>query len=207
MESSPVGGLKKMSDCAIVVVDMIRDFVNGRPPQLPAPSRGREVVVRTRKLLEAARKTDVPVVYVSDRFSVAEKDAAIEFKLWGPHAIEGDPGTEIDDEVSPQSKDRVLHKKRYDGFFGTSLDLQLREIQARQLFFCGLQTDCCVLQTALGAFYRGYEVVVVSDACDTSSPEGHRRGLDYLRTYAGAEVIESADAIKRLLAAMEEAKV
>jgi len=54
-------------------------------------------------------------------------------KSIGPHAINGTLGAEIIDELKPQPGDYVVKKRRFSGFYGTDVDLCLRELEVNNL--------------------------------------------------------------------------
>ena len=106
---------------AILVVDMLNDFVTGALKC----DRGLAIVPKTAKLLQEARKNGVPVIFCNDAHV---KDIDHELKLWGDHAIAGTPGAEVIPELEVCDKDYIVPKRRYSGFFHTDLDLLLKEL-------------------------------------------------------------------------------
>lgn len=74
--------MKKFENPAILVVDMLNDFVTGAL----ACDRGKAIVPATAELLDAARAAGVPVIFCNDAH-IAGIDR--ELKLWGDHAIAG----------------------------------------------------------------------------------------------------------------------
>jgi len=67
-----------------------------------------------------------------------------------------------------------------------------------QLLVCGIETHICVAQTVLGAFEKGYEVHVASDAVASRGEENHRVGLARMER-AGAVLSSAEMAIYELL--------
>ena len=63
-----------------------------------------------------------------------------------------------------------------DGFLHTELDKLLRGLGVTRVLCCGLVTSACVLSTALGAFHRGYDPVLLSDACADRTRERQATG-------------------------------
>ncbi len=170
---------------------MLNDFIKGK---LSSP-RFSKVVPCIAKLVSWARARSIPVIYVCDSH-VPNIDK--ELKLWGPHAVRGTWGAEIIDELKPAGNDYVVFKRRYSGFFETDLDLLLRELGVDTVILTGVSTDVCVLHTAADAFFRGYEVVVVSDCVESFTEEGQRWGLDYMRRVYGAKIVESSELVKEV---------
>jgi nicotinamidase-related amidase len=74
----------------------------------------------------------------------------------------------------------------------------LDELKADTIIFTGVETDVCVLATALTAIDRGYRTILVSDAIASSSPEGHRSSLDsvYPRFDQQVELIDTDSLLK-----------
>ena len=68
----------------------------------------------------------------------------------------GTHGAEIIEELKPGQEDLVVKKRRYSGFFGTDLDLLLRELEIKKIYIVGILTNICVFFTAVDASVRGY---------------------------------------------------
>jgi len=171
---------------ALLIIDMLNDFVYG-PLKIPA---AKDVVPKIKKLADLFRLHKKPVIYLRDSHV---KGVDLELGLWGEHAIEGTWGSEVIEELKPQASDFVVAKRRYSGFFATDLDLLLRELKVVRLILTGVVTDICVLHTAADAFFRGYEVIVVSDATASLAPERHERALNYMKEVYGAKILSSSD--------------
>ena len=68
-------------------------------------------------------------------------------------------------------KDILVEKDRISGFAGTSkLDSVLKSMNARKLYFAGINTDQCVLTTMADANMLGYDCIMVKECCSTNSP-------------------------------------
>lgn len=166
---------------AILVVDMLNDFVTGALKC----ERGLAIVPQTAKLLKAAREADIPVIFCNDAHV---KGIDHELKLWGDHAIAGTKGAEVIPEMELCSKDYVVPKRRYSGFFHTDLDLLLRELGVDTVIMTGLHTHMCVRHTSADAYCLGYNVVVAADATDSFTEADYTSGIDYLKAVYGAEI-------------------
>lgn len=168
---------------AILVVDMLNDFVTGA---LKCP-RGEAIVPKTAELLDAARRYGVPVIFCNDAHI---KGIDHELKLWGDHAIAGTPGAQVIPELKQSSKDYVVPKRRYSGFFHTDLDLLLKELGVDTVIMTGLHTHMCVRHTSADAYQLGYDVVVAKDATNSFTEEDYVYGLKYLHEVYGAEITD-----------------
>jgi len=169
---------------ALVVVDMIEDFVREGGALYCGPSMARIVPVIQREL-DRARSSGEPVVYLKDDH--LPDDA--EFAQFPPHAIAGTTGAEIVPEVAPRDGDIVIPKRRYSGFFGTDLDITLRERGVDTLRLVGDCTNICVLYTAADARNLGYTVEVVREGVTSFDLEAHADALRELEKTLGATIL------------------
>jgi nicotinamidase-related amidase len=91
-------------------------------------------------------------------------------------------------ELKLCSKDYVVPKRRYSGFFHTDLDLLLKELGVDTVIMTGLHTHMCVRHTSADAYQLGYDVVVAKDATNSFTEEDYTYGLKYLHEVYGAEI-------------------
>ena len=175
---------------AVLVIDMIEEFVTGR---LGNP-RAQAVVPRVRRLLAAARGAGLRVVYVTDAHLPGIDR---EFEVWGAHAEAGTPGAEIVPELEPAPGDIHLYKRRYSAFYATGLDELLRELKIEAVILTGVLTNICIQHTAADAYYRSYKVIVPEDCVDALTNKEQADSLVYMRRMYGAEVTDSGELIKQ----------
>ncbi len=149
---------------ALVVVDMQNDFVTAGGSLVVADAAATVPVIQG--LLERARTSGVRVFFTQDSHAPGDP----EFPIWGEHVLEGTWGWQIVDALAPLSGDRIIRKLRYDGFFGTSLDHELRLAGIQTVIVCGTVANICVLHTAGSAALRGYRVLVPVDAISALTP-------------------------------------
>lgn len=149
---------------ALIVVDMQNDFVKpGGALVVPAAAA---TIPAVQRLLTLARGAGMRVFFTQD----THQEGDIEFPIWGPHVLRGTWGWQIVDELAPQPGERVLEKLRYDGFFGTPLDHELRLAGVHSVIVCGTVANICVLHTAGSAALRGYRVILPVDAVSAITP-------------------------------------
>lgn len=177
---------------ALLIVDMLNDFVHG---SLKVPT-AKDIIPNIKRLANAFRSRKMPVIYVNDSHA---SNVDLELKLWGPHAIAGTWGSQVVDELKPEKGDFVVFKRRYSGFFATDLDLLLRELKVESVVLTGVVTDICILHTAADAFFRGYEVIVVSDATTSLTSDRHERALNYMKEVYGAKILNTIELESTLL--------
>ncbi len=180
--------MNKLENVAVIVVDMLNDFVTGAL----GCDRAKAIVPATAELLDAARKAGVPVIFSNDAH-IAGIDR--ELKLWGDHAIAGTKGAEVIPELKLSDKDYVVPKRRYSGFFQTDLDILLKELGVKTVIMTGLHAHMCVRHTSADAYCLGYDVIVAKEATDSFTQEDYENGLAYLKTCYGADAYTNEELI------------
>lgn len=180
-----------MGKKAVILVDMLNDFVTGAL----TCERARAIVPHLEKLVDAARKKGVYVIYANDAHI---KGIDRELELWGDHAIIGTKGAEVIPELAPREGDFVIPKRRYSGFFGTDLHLLLTELGVDTVIMTGLHAHMCVRHTTADAYYWGYRIIVPTDATDSFTKEDYEYGIRYLKDVYGAQLTT----VEELIAAM-----
>ena len=149
---------------ALIVVDMQNDFVS-EGGSLVGPD-AKDTIPRIQSLLELARGSGMRVVYSQDTHDEGDP----EWKIWPEHARRGTWGWQIVDELAPGGDELIVQKVRYDAFYGTSLDHQLRLWGIDTLVICGTVANICVHYTAASAALRWYRVVIPRDAVSALEP-------------------------------------
>ena len=137
--------LKNRPNTALLVIDVQQGVVAGNHDR-------DAVVANVGSLVEKARREDVPVV-------------------WVQHSDEGlERGTDrwrIVSELAPAEAEPLVEKNYGDSFEDTTLESVLAGLGVGRLVVVGAQTDACVRSTLHGAFARGYDATLVSDAHTT----------------------------------------
>jgi nicotinamidase-related amidase len=166
-------------DAVHVVVDMQRLFAEdtswhvARLPEI-IPAIGRLVTHRPRRALYTRFVTPPDL-------GAARPNWRDYYRHW-PQVI-GDrllPG--MLDLVAPFEADaaQIVDKEGFSAFSGPDFLPRLGALGAGTLVLSGVETDVCVLATALEAVDRGFRVVIAVDAVTSFSPAGHRAALDHV---------------------------
>jgi len=174
---------------ALVVIDMLNDFVTGKLKN----ERAKHIIPNIKKLIQAARDANVPVIYCND----AHLPADPELEKWGEHAMKGTEGAEVIPRLKPGKGDYVFEKRTYSGFFETELGLLIREMDVDTIVLTGLDTNICVRHTAADGFFRGYKIVVPKDATEALSEKEYQQGLEYIKKVYDGEITEIEQIIAR----------
>jgi biuret amidohydrolase len=185
---------------ALLVIDEQRYFTEpGHPLGLIMEQLGaadgyfdrvnERVLPNTRRLLDAFRSRGLPVYFTA--FGTEAGDGSdlppymqgldtVGIELIGERVFPS-PAHEswrIDERVAPLPTEAVLRKRTASPFVGTSLDQEIRAGGVHWLVVAGLVTECCVGQTARDAAERGFNVILVDDACTGVSDAAHRILVD-----------------------------
>ena len=112
------------------------------------------VVANIATLVDRARRELIPVVWVQHS---------------GEQLAKGSDGWQIVPELAPGNAEPLIHKNYGDAFENTNLEAVLSGLGVGKLVVAGAQSDACIRSTIHGAFVRGYDVTLVSDAHTTEN--------------------------------------
>ena len=137
--------LENRPNTALLVVDVQNGIVG-------AAHERDAVVANVGSLVEKARREQVPVVWVQ------HNDDGL---------ARGSDEWQIVPELQPDPAEPLVEKSYGDSFEDTTLETVLSGLGVGRLVVVGAQTDACVRSTLHGAFARGYDATLVSDAHTT----------------------------------------
>ncbi|MFO8191713.1 MAG: isochorismatase family cysteine hydrolase [Bacillota bacterium] len=169
---------------ALLVVDMLVDFIDPEGA-LYIGSSGEDLVPAVRAKLDQFRSAGQPIIFICDHH--LEDDS--EFAMFPPHSLSGSKGAEIIPGLALVAGERVIYKRRYSAFFGTDLDLTLREKEISDIELVGCVTNICILYTAAHARMLGYNVTVPVAAVAGFDPEAHRFALQEMEKTLGVTLV------------------
>ena len=137
--------LPRRTATALLIIDVQVGVVS-------AAHRRDAVIANIQTLLASARASNTPVIWVAH--SEGQMPIGSEGWQYVPELVrlEGEP---------------LVHKVHGDSFEGTNLEEVLADAKVGHLVVVGAQTDACIRSTIHGAFTRGYDVTLVSDAHTT----------------------------------------
>ena len=137
--------LENRPNTALLVIDVQNGVVEG--------AHGRDAVVaNVGRLVEKARRERVPVVWVQHESKELAK---------------GSDDWRIVPELTPSEAEPHVDKSYADSFEETTLESVLSDLGIGRVVVAGAQTDECIRATLHGAFVRGYDATLVSDAHTT----------------------------------------
>jgi len=110
------------------------------------------VIANIATVVEKARAAGIEVVWVQHNSDDLKRDT----ESW-----------QYVPELSRRGSEPLIHKQYGDSFEDTDLESVLAANSIGRLFIAGAQTDACVRSTLHGAFTRGYDTMLVTDAHTT----------------------------------------
>jgi nicotinamidase-related amidase len=137
--------LENRPNTALLVIDVQNGVVEG------AHERD-SVVANIGSLVEKARRERVPVVWVQHS---------------SEQLARGSDEWRIVPELTPGDAQPLVEKNYGDAFEDTTLEAVLSGLRVGRLVMVGAETDACIRSTLHGAFARGYDTTLVSDAHTT----------------------------------------
>jgi nicotinamidase-related amidase len=130
---------------ALMVIDVQQGVVG-------QAHRRDDVVANIGTLVDRAREAGAPIVWVQHS---------------SEELAQGSDGWRYVPELTRQESEPLVHKTFGDSFEATDLEDVLAGAGIGRLVVTGAQTDACIRSTIHGAFARGYDVTLVSDAHTT----------------------------------------
>ena len=169
---------------ALLVIDMLKDFID-EGGALETGLAGRNIVPFVKEKIDEFRKLGYPIIFISDNHEVNDK----EFDMFPSHCVKGTEGSKVIEELKILEGDKIINKRRYSAFYGTDLDLFLRENKVDELFLVGVCTNICVLYTAADARNISYIVNIFKDGVASFDKQAHEFALKEMENTLGCNII------------------
>lgn len=181
---------------ALILIDVQKDFCPGGA--LPAPD-GFNIIPVINQLMDQFK------------WVIATKDwhpkGSIHFDKWPIHCVQHTEGAEFPIELDFKKIKEIFLKGTgnlddgYSAFDATNISLEkwLKKRQINTLYFCGIATDYCVLESAKHALRLGFKTYIITDAIAAINvqPDDGKKALENLQAQ-GARLISSKEVITNL---------
>ncbi len=173
-------------------IDALAELFRYPPPSCVIRDGYQDLVTRVAEVAAAALARQMPTIFVQTGYDPASQYrpplfiAAPERRDYACHP--GTWGAELVDPIKRLASDRcakVVEKHTYDAFFETELRGFLRFHHIDTLYMAGVESNVCVLCTALSALSNGFATVILEDCVATSLPALHSPALQIIEVAKG----------------------
>ena len=171
---------------ALLLIDVINDM--DFPGAESLVRHALPMAKRLARLKQRAIAAGIPTIYVNDNFGQWRSD----FRTLVEHCTTADvPGRDVARILRPGPDDYFVLKPMHSAFFGTTLDILLKELAVETLILTGIAGDICVMFTASDAYMRNFRLYVPKDCVASNTARDNRAALDRMRTLTKAVTTES----------------
>jgi len=193
-----------LAHTALLVIDMQNGFCHPDGfcgNELGADlSAAHAIIPRIQNSIDWARKHDLLIVYTRESHLPDMSDVSPSKELryrnagypigspgkMGRFLIQGEPGTNLIDQMQPLDTELQIDKPAQSVFIGTDLVNILQQRNITHLLFTGVTTECCVLASYRQASDLGFYCLLLEDCCAAMSPVEHQAAIDVLLGENGA---------------------
>jgi nicotinamidase-related amidase len=185
-----------MRNSALVVVDMLYDFIDGSL----ACQNADQAVAETLKFIDAQTKGQggedheildtFPILFVRDHHPADHSSFKEQGGIWPSHCVAGTHGGDIHEALQPYACEELTFDKgcekateQYSGFEGVneagqSLGEILELLDTEEVYVCGIATEYCVRNTCEDLLKAGFKVRLLKDCLAFVDHAGHLKALE-----------------------------
>ena len=184
---------------ALVVVDMLYDFIDGSL----ACTDAEKAIAGTLKYIDSqthgqgGEEQEIldtfPILFVCDCHPSDHTSFKEQGGIWPAHCVKGTRGGEIHDDLKPYAVEELTFLKgcdktieQYSGFEGVnnagqSLEEILELLDTTDVHVCGIATEFCVRNTCEDLLKAGFKVHLHKDCLAYVDHEGHLAAIEEMK--------------------------
>ncbi|MCA9878326.1 MAG: isochorismatase family protein [Thermomicrobiales bacterium] len=162
---------------AVLIIDLAKAWTD---PTSPIGSDLTSVIAETARILEVARRNDVPLYFTTTAFQPDLADCGAQVLRKKPLQrimIQGTDWVALDPAMGFRDGDVLIVKQRASAFFGTTLLSQLVARSIDTLIITGCSTSGCVRASAQASHDNNLHTIVPREAVGDRSPIAHASNL------------------------------
>ena len=185
-----------MKNSALVVVDMLYDFIDGSL----ACQNAENAVRNTLTFIDSQTKGQggeeheildtFPILFIRDHHPADHSSFKEQGGIWPSHCVAGTRGGEIHEALLPYVCEELTFDKgccreteQYSGFEGMnaaeqSLGEILELLDTTDVYVCGIATEYCVRNTCEDLLKAGHKVHLLKDCLAYVDHAGHLKALE-----------------------------
>ena len=165
-----------------------------------------DMIPRIQNLQALCRARGIEVIFLVIASQVKDcRDVSLEHKRLELLAPADSKEAQILKEIAPLENELVITKGCSGVFNGTAIDQILRNMGLDTLIVTGVATNYCVETAVRDAGDRGYNVILLRDACAAVSPEDQAFAMRILDNVY-CKVMTTQEVIDRISSAVATAK-
>lgn len=188
-----------MNNSALIVVDMLYDFIDGSLACQNADNAVSQTVKYIQNQIKGSEGEEheildtFPVLFIRDHHPAEHSSFKEQGGIWPSHCVAGTHGGEIHEALTPYVNEELTFDKgcdraveQYSGFEGVngagqSLGEILELLDTTDAYVCGIATEYCVRNTCEDLLKAGFKVHLLKDCIAYVDPEGHVKALEEMQ--------------------------
>jgi ureidoacrylate peracid hydrolase len=166
-----------------------------------------DMIPRIQALQRMCRENRIEVIFLVIASHVRDcREVSLEHKRLDLLAPTGSKEAQVLEEIRPLDNELVLIKGCSGVFNGTAIDQILKNMGIDTLIVCGVATNYCVETAVRDAGDRGYNVILLSDACAAVTAEDQAFAMRILNNVY-CKVMTTEEVMERIASAVQAPRV
>ena len=188
-----------MHNSALVVVDMLYDFIDGSMACSNADNAVRNTLayIDTQTKGQGGEAHEIldtfPILFIRDHHPADHSSFKEQGGIWPAHCVAGTRGGEIHQDLAPYACEELTFDKgcdrnteQYSGFEAVNnADQPLSEVlellDTTDVYVCGIATEYCVRNTCEDLLKAGFKVHLLKDCIAYVDIDGHQKAIDEMK--------------------------
>lgn len=184
-----------MHNSALVVVDMLYDFIDGSLACVNAENAVKATLAAIDSKTNGQGGEDheildtFPILFIRDHHPADHSSFKDQGGIWPSHCVAGTRGSEIHQSLAPYASEELTFDKgcdrdteQYSGFeavnnAGQPLAEVLELLDTTDVYVCGIATEYCVRNTCEDLQKAGFKVHLLKDCIAYVDLQGHQKAL------------------------------
>ena len=185
-----------MKNSALVVVDMLYDFIDGSLACQNADNAVKQTIgfIDSQTKGQGGEDHEIldtfPILFIRDHHPADHSSFKEQGGIWPSHCVAGTHGGDTHEDLMPYVREELTFDKgcdktveQYSGFDGMnnaeqSLGEILELLDTTDVYVCGIATEYCVRNTCEDLMKAGYKVRLLKDCLAYVDYDGHIKALD-----------------------------
>ena len=185
-----------MHNSALVVVDMLYDFIDGSMACKNADNAVRNTLayIDTQTKGQGGEAHEIldtfPILFIRDHHPADHSSFKEQGGIWPAHCVAGTRGGEIHQDLAPYASEELTFDKgcdrnteQYSGFEAVNnADQPLSEVlellDTTDVYVCGIATEYCVRNTCEDLLKAGFRVHLLKDCIAYVDIDGHKKAIE-----------------------------